>query len=202
MKLILVRHGQTIHNAFKITQGHSQNKLSETGHKQAKLVGQKLKDQKLDAIYCSDLRRTKDTLCEIIKYHPHTEVIYDPLLRERSSGIFDGKPAHLREEARIRAGLSKEQFKPKGGENDADLSNRIQSFIDMLRSNYKDETILAVTHWRWIAKLLISIDPSLKEKIISDDDIANTSMNIIQIGEDRQHKIELINSIDHLENSD
>jgi probable phosphoglycerate mutase len=198
MKLILVRHGQTGHNATKIVQGHSHNPLSTIGQEQAKLVGERLKNERFDIIYCSDLKRTKDTLLGIIKYHPHTEVIYEPLLRERSSGVFDGKPVSLREEARMMAGLSKEDFRPDGGENDDDFILRIRQFIKMLLENYQDETILAVSHWRWISKLLKDIDPSFKEKLVKDEDIANTSINIIELKRDGKHKVELVNSTDHL----
>lgn len=198
MKLILVRHGHTGESANKIVQGQFQNKLTKTGREQANLVGERLKSQKIDVIYCSDLRRTKETLLPIIKHHPHTEVIYEPLLREKTSGIFDGKPLHLREEARIKSGLSKEEFRPEGGENYADLLERIHKFIDMLIQNYSNETILAVTHWRWISNFLFDIDHSLEEKITKVDDIANTSINVIEIDPLGKHKIELINSIEHL----
>lgn len=198
MKLILVRHGHTGESANKIVQGHFQNKLTKIGRHQSMSVGERLKDQKIDAIYSSDLRRTKETVLEIIKYHPHTSVIYDPLLREKTSGIFDGKPLYLREEARIKSGLSKIDFRPEGGENYADLLDRIHKFIGILIQNYSDETILAVTHWRWISSFLFDIDPSLKEKITKVDDIANTSINIIEINSLGKHKIELINSIEHL----
>lgn len=201
MKLILVRHGQTGYNATKIVQGHLQNPLSEIGLEQAKMVGKRLKDEHYDVILCSDLRRTKETLEGIIKYHPHNEVIYDPLLRERSSGVFEGGPSAEREDARLKAGLSKEDFRPEGGENDEDFLLRIHTFIENTYKSFPDKTILVVTHWRWIMKFLVNLDPSLKEKLVKDEDINNTSVNIVDFVEKGQHRIIKINSTEHLEDS-
>ncbi|MBW2970484.1 histidine phosphatase family protein, partial [Candidatus Woesearchaeota archaeon] len=53
MKLIIVRHGQTIENAKKICQGQSLGTLSEKGIKQAKKIGERLKNEKIDKIYVS-----------------------------------------------------------------------------------------------------------------------------------------------------
>ena len=69
MKLIITRHGETIENAKRICQGHLGGNLSKKGKLQAKKLAERLKNEKLDVIYSSDLKRTKDTTKEIKKYH-------------------------------------------------------------------------------------------------------------------------------------
>lgn len=199
MKLILVRHGHASEKEDEIIQGHSQNGITKLGHEQANLVGQELKDQKLDVIYCSDLKRTKETLLPIIKHHPRVEVIYEPLLRERTSGIFDGKPMRLREEAMKKSGLSEEDFRPERGESLTDLNQRIYRFIRMLLETYTDETILIITHRRWISNFLIDIDRAIKDKIKRTKGIAHGCINVVNINNDGQREIELVDGRDHLE---
>ena len=65
MKIILVRHGESEHNA-KITLSRD-SKLTKKGEIQAKHLGEKIKNKKIkiDAIYTSNLIRSKKT-AEII----------------------------------------------------------------------------------------------------------------------------------------
>jgi len=56
-RLIFVRHGETEENKAKIVQGQKHGKLSEEGLEQAKKVAERLKDEKIDFIYSSDLDR-------------------------------------------------------------------------------------------------------------------------------------------------
>ncbi|MBI2863195.1 MAG: histidine phosphatase family protein [Chloroflexi bacterium] len=90
MKLILVRHGETVLNAEGRTQGTSDSELSETGVLQAKLLGYSLSGEKVDAVYASDLKRAVATAKEIARSHD-LEVQIDPDLREMNQGVFEGK---------------------------------------------------------------------------------------------------------------
>ncbi|WP_373899416.1 histidine phosphatase family protein [Haloimpatiens sp. FM7315] len=63
--LYLMRHGQTILNRAKRTQGWCDGVLTEDGIKAAKDVGNKIKNLKFKAAYSSDLGRAIKT-CEII----------------------------------------------------------------------------------------------------------------------------------------
>lgn len=90
IRIFVVRHGQTNHNVKKILQGHLDTELNEEGVKQAKLVGDRLKDLPFDAAKCSDLKRCQQTINEIIKYHPEVKVHTTENLRERFMGIAEG----------------------------------------------------------------------------------------------------------------
>ncbi|GBE19836.1 glucosyl-3-phosphoglycerate phosphatase [archaeon BMS3Abin17] len=69
MKLILVRHGETEENKRREIMGQKQGTLSSLGIEQAKKVAQRLKDEKIDYIFSSDLARASDTAKEIHKFH-------------------------------------------------------------------------------------------------------------------------------------
>ena len=88
MKLIITRHGETEENKAGIIMGHLHGTLSENGKEQAKKVALRLKEEKIDAIYSSDLARSSDTAKEIAKYHPKTPLIFAKDLREKYLGKY------------------------------------------------------------------------------------------------------------------
>ena len=90
MKLILVRHGETAWNAAKRYQGTKNPGLNDTGRRQAKAVAEELKDEKIDAIYCSPMNRARETLAEIIKSHKEVEPVFLDKLVELNYGGFEG----------------------------------------------------------------------------------------------------------------
>lgn len=90
MKLYLIRHGETLHNREKITQGHLDTNLSYSGFIQAQKVGIRLKEVKFDIIYSSNLLRAKITAQKIHEFQK-CDIVFDERLRERNFGIFQGK---------------------------------------------------------------------------------------------------------------
>ena len=84
MKIILVRHAQSIANEKGIRQGQKvDTSLSVLGKEQAIKIAERLKDEKIDIIYASDLKRAKETAEEINKYHKK-KIIFDKRLREKN----------------------------------------------------------------------------------------------------------------------
>ncbi|MDO8508786.1 MAG: histidine phosphatase family protein [Nanoarchaeota archaeon] len=73
MNIILVRHGESLANAKGISQGRgdewADTRLSKEGEEQALKVAQRLKSEKIDIIYSSDLKRALQTAKEINKFH-------------------------------------------------------------------------------------------------------------------------------------
>ncbi len=200
MKLIVVRHGETFENVNNISMGHIDGTLTPNGIIQSIKLGELFKDEKLDFIYCSDLGRTKDTLKEIIKYHPGVPVVYDPLLRERAKGIFEGLPQTEHNKARTKSGLGKFDFRPVGGESFIDVKIRVEKFINYLLSSHQaNETILVVTHGGWKNSFMSYITnmPFSEESLY---DFKNTSVTIFELSKDNNHQAKLINCAKHLEN--
>ena len=94
-KYYLVRHTECISNVRKIS-SYSWEKddfLTENGTKQAKKLANQLKKYKIDFIFCSPFKRTKETL-EIInkklKINPKNIFLNERLV-ENNFGITDGK---------------------------------------------------------------------------------------------------------------
>ena len=83
MKLILIRHAESIGNVLGILQGQKIDlPLSKLGKTQAKKLANYLKKEKIEAIYSSDLKRAMHTAQIIAKSHK-LRVIPDKRLREK-----------------------------------------------------------------------------------------------------------------------
>lgn len=89
MKLILVRHGETIWNREHRVQGFSDIDLNDTGVHQARQLALSLKDATISAIYSSPLVRAKNTARIINEFH-HAPVYTEPGLMEMDQGDFEG----------------------------------------------------------------------------------------------------------------
>ena len=69
MKLILVRHGETLWNRENRIQGHTDVELSDDGRMQVKKLALSMEKDKIDAIYSSPLKRAYDTARAIARFH-------------------------------------------------------------------------------------------------------------------------------------
>ncbi|MBI2548272.1 histidine phosphatase family protein [Candidatus Woesearchaeota archaeon] len=196
MRLIITRHGETEENVAGIFQGHLHGKLSDVGISQAKKVALRLKTEKIDYIYSSDLARASDTTKEIAKYHPHTPVEFVEELRERYLGELQGKKESDLGFSKTTsvAGLSL-----KNGETLESLFNRAKAFLHKVLTKRPNDTVLFVAH-NGINKALIAvITHRTPEDIQSIENLHNTGICIFDIDEDKRHKIHLFNSKQHLD---
>ncbi|MBN1663061.1 MAG: histidine phosphatase family protein [Deltaproteobacteria bacterium] len=89
MKLILVRHGETIWNKDRRVQGISDIELSDVGLDQAEKLGASLKDEKIEAIYVSPLKRARQTAMKIAAFH-NVPLSIKKELQEMDQGDFEG----------------------------------------------------------------------------------------------------------------
>ena len=90
MKIFVIRHGETEWNKLKLCQGQKNIKLNEIGINQAKIVKEKLENEKIDLIISSPLDRSCKT-AEIINENSDTPIIYDDRLKEKAFGKLEGR---------------------------------------------------------------------------------------------------------------
>ncbi|KAJ8269093.1 hypothetical protein COCON_G00117000 [Conger conger] len=132
----IVRHGETQYNKDKLLQGQGVDlPLSETGLQQAETVGNYLSELKFTNAFSSDLQRAKQTADIILRNSLHCsglEVVRDPLLKERSFGIAEGRPVDDLKNMASAAGLSCPNFTPPQGETPAQVKLRIEEFMRAL----------------------------------------------------------------------
>jgi 2,3-bisphosphoglycerate-dependent phosphoglycerate mutase len=132
LTLYVLAHTESCYNRRHIFTGWKDSKLSPLGHKNATMLGQKLKNADFGLAFVSPLSRSRQTLRHILAYHPKATVITDRRIMERDYGKLAGK--------------SKDKYKrdfpekfeiyhrsydvpPPGGESIKDVENRVLPFL-------------------------------------------------------------------------
>lgn len=87
MKITLVRHTEVQEKYHKRYNGHIDIGLSSLGFIQAKELAEYFKEHIFDLVYCSDLKRARDTLKPFVQ---EEQASYTELLREKSWGKHEG----------------------------------------------------------------------------------------------------------------
>lgn len=189
MRLIIVRHGETIENLQGVCQGQMDGTLSANGLRQVKSTADRLQNERINIIFSSDLKRAIDTSKEIHKYHSHIPLMIDTRLRERYFGSFQGKIFPLNK---------KDQILPKDSESDAELYLRVADFYREIISKHIEQTVLIVSHGITIRMLLATIQNLPSSSIKSIEELKNSSITLIEINHNKSPKIIIYNSIEHL----
>lgn len=143
MEILMVRHGETDWNVAKKLQGKTDIELNENGIKQAMIVAESLKEEKIDVIIASPLKRTRKT-AEIIGKKIGCKVIYNEGLIERNCGEFEGKKGE--DFDRVAFWSYKRNLKYERAEGVRDFFDRIFETLDEITNEYKGKRVLIVSH--------------------------------------------------------
>lgn len=199
-RLYIVRHGQSFWNMNNRVQGIRDTELTDLGIQQAKLLAERLKNEKIECIYSSDLTRAYKT-AEIIAKKFCLDVHKIPELREISFGVWEGltvdEISSLYQETYRIWKSNPEKAIIEGAETLKEVQNRILRGTYNLIEKNKGKNILLVSHGTSIKVLilgLLGIDLSFYPKIRLD----NTCLNIIDIKDDGKIVLILLNDTCHL----
>ncbi len=88
-RVLLVRHGQSEGNAEGRFGGHTATPLSARGRRQAEVTARALAEEKITAIYSSDLSRAVETAMPLARL-TGLDVEQTEAFRERSVGVMEG----------------------------------------------------------------------------------------------------------------
>ena len=196
MRLIIVRHGETDFNKNGIMHGQVNTQLNKKGFEQVAKLAERLKSEKIDIIFTSDLDRAQQTAMGIAQYHK-APIIATEQLRERSHGIFDGKPALNYLNFIKKYGLNRVTFKPDGGESYPMVKVRAQKFLGSIMGKYENKTVLISSHGAFNRQLLgILLEIPIEQAV----DLAqgNACLNIVDVDEKGKHEAKVIGCVKHL----
>ena len=150
LKIYLFRHGQTYFNETKRFTGWKDSKLTKKGINSARIISKKLKNKKFQVAYQTRLSRSKDTLKEVLKYHPECKkIITDDRMIERSYGNLQGKyhKTIIDEYGKKRFDVWHRSYNtsPPKGESIKMVEKRVDSFIkDLIKYMKKNKVNVAI----------------------------------------------------------
>jgi len=201
-KLLLIRHGETDDNYNRIFQGQGGEGLNARGREQAKRLAARLSAPQrihLDALYCSDLaraRETADILGEALGLSPAAL----PGIREVDLGAWQGlddDEVALRFPDEWDAWRNGRDIKRGGGESYAEVQDRVASTLQRLIQNHRGQAIGAVSHGAAIKVFVAHVLGLPLERLRFFMAATNTALNLFEIDE-RGAKLVIWNDAAHL----
>lgn len=143
MRLMLLRHGETLWNQEHRLQGHQNSPLSSRGISQAKAIKPIIDKLSPQYVVSSDLGRALQT-AEIIGY---PNAITDVNLRELAMGEWEGrrKEEIMQENPQLYQAWRDGDYTPKGGESWAAFCQRVSTTLFKWAKRNNADT-LAVVH--------------------------------------------------------
>ncbi len=151
LHIYLFRHGETTYNRDKKFTGFHNPPLTKKGIKQANIIAKKLKNKKFQIAFQTRLKRSRQTLKKILKYHPECRLIKkDDRIIERNYGQLNGTlHKDFIEKHGIKAfnKIHRDFYaRPPKGESFADVEKRISSFIKyLIKLMKKQKTNVAIS---------------------------------------------------------
>lgn len=148
-EIYLIRHTQAEGNLYHMMQGHWDGDITELGKKQIDALAERMRDVKIDALYTSDLYRTRMTASAITKYHD-IPMINDERLREINIGpweaVFFGNV--LRSDPEIFKVFmgDPENFYLEGAETYSQVRDRSAAAVEEIAAKHDGEAVAVVSH--------------------------------------------------------
>lgn len=150
MRLILVRHGETVWNAeFRVQGGEVDTELSEKGRGQITRLAEVLRNEPIDLILSSPLQRAVITAETIGRYH-EAPILTHPDLKEVNVGDFDGLSTVDMPQTFTELLLSWWKGgceRLPGGESFSELQERTWGVIDPYVRDGAPTNLLVVSHY-------------------------------------------------------
>jgi probable phosphoglycerate mutase len=158
--LVLIRHGETDWNAEGRYQGQSDVPLNAKGLAQAEALAQRLRGERFEAIYTSDLARAAQT-AEALAATTGAPIHRDPRLKEIDQGEWEGLLLAEIEtryaEAFQRRRLDPLSTHPPGGETVGQVRERVLEAIREISRGYPDGSVAIVSHGLAIALVKVHL---------------------------------------------
>lgn len=200
--LIIVRHGESVSNRQNLPKG-SDSDLTERGKEQAQLTAQALKNEPIEAVFSSPLKRAMQTADIIAKPHNHTPIRADELGELNWGDFANIEPEELSLkwlallQQELAKGVKREEIRPPNGENSYDHAKRISLFLSGIMRKYAGKTVLLVAHAGTNKTIIGSLRHMDAEKVY-DIPQDNGCINKIILGDKEEIITEHINVIEHL----
>ncbi len=156
IELVYETHSTSMHNEQGIATGWLPGELSERGRERARELGRRRRDDGIDVVFSSDLRRAVET-AELAFQGSEIPRYQDARLRECNYGDLNGAPT-----AEVRATrLDRIETPFPSGESYRDVVARTRAFLVDLMREHDGERVLVIAHAanRWAIQHLLNGTP-------------------------------------------
>ena len=148
-RIFLIRHAEAEGNLYRFAHGQSEGLITPRGYIQIEQLKDRFINEKIDAVYSSDLKRTQTTATAITQPH-NLPLNTTPKLREVAMGEWEetswGDLEYHFPEMLVKFNLDPANWIIEGNELYEDLIARVTAFITEVAKLHNGETIALITH--------------------------------------------------------
>ena len=171
LRIYLARHGQTDWNVQQRLQGSADIPLNAVGRDQARALGRFMEDIPIAAVYCSPLRRSRETADIPRDRGAVTE------LRELAGRRFGSLEGQSIADPAARRTIDARRWDPAdsldGGETLATFEARVRRAIDVIRTSHPTGNVLVIGHGgtnQMILRVLLGLSMEQTQRIVQAND--------------------------------
>ena len=186
-KIYLVRHAEAEGNLYRRIHGQYDSLVTDNGYRQIAALAHRFEGIHVDAVYSSDLFRTRTT----------AKAIYEPKglplttrrsLREVSMGVWEdrtwGEVARTDAQQLAWFNATDRRWKAEGGESYEELRERVSAAIRQIARNHPGETVAVVSHGTAIRNALAVFQGLSIEESASLPHSDNTAVSLLEFDGD------------------
>lgn len=184
--IYLVRHAEAEGNLFRRAQGQFDGMITALGYRQIEQLRRRFLSIPIEAVYVSDLRRTRITSSAIWqpkKLTPH----FSTRLREYSLGCWEDMPWTewaARDDESLRRFNQLDNFSPPGGETPEQVRQRITGEFWRIAKENEGKTIAIVSHGMALRILMGALEGLSFEQMRTASHGDNTAVSLIEVDGD------------------
>lgn len=200
-RVYLIRHCQSMGNIEHKFQGQYDADISPAGEKQLELLGLRFRNEPIDVIYTSPLKRARMTAQAIAKYHNDIDVIDEPGFIEMNVGELENRSL---KELALNYPETAEKWDRypdlcefPGGETMAEVYERVNRALDRVIAENPGRTVVITTHGGVLRNLYARIQFGEPAGIRKSEVFGNTGVSTV-IAEGDRLCFESTNDLSHL----
>lgn len=183
-KIFLIRHAEAEGNLFRIAHGQYNSTITPRGYQQLACVRDRFRSERIDAVYGSDLLRTRITASAVyadknLPFHPL------PLLREVYMGCWEQKTwaEILKMDKQMYDDFNKrpDLWRAEGAETFAFVRDRALQGIRQIAYENPGKTVAATSHGAALRTLLGTLEGLSLREIGATGHGDNTAVSLLEV---------------------
>ncbi|MCI8870921.1 MAG: GNAT family N-acetyltransferase [Lawsonibacter sp.] len=190
--IYLIRHAEAEGNLYRRIHGWYDSLITENGFRQIEALRRRFEGISIDAVYASDLYRTKTTARAV--YEPKgLPLRIDPGLRELNLGEWEdrtwGEMRHFRPLELDRFNATDPSWQAPGGEGFGQLASRMEEAVRRIAQNHPGQTVALFSHGMAIRQFtgwVKGVPPELWKDLNHSD---NTAVTCVTWDGERFHAV-------------
>lgn len=184
MNIYITRHGETMWNTEKRFQGWKDSPLTEKGRQMAVSLGSVFEKYNIDTVFCSPLKRARDT-AELALGYRDIPMIFIDELKEMNLGEWEGKCLDELKEKEPEKFENywnhPDRYMSDTGENFNELIERIKKAIEKIREHKEVRNALVVTHGMSLKAFLHIFSGEDFTKVLKEPVLKQTSVTGVRL---------------------